>query len=80
MYQNDKQACCAGKNCEEPDNCSSKPCRNGATCTSIGNGYRCNCRPGFNGPNCNIDVNECHESWTNPCVHGRCINTYGGYK
>ncbi|XP_023340422.1 neurogenic locus Notch protein-like [Eurytemora carolleeae] len=68
-----------GKTCEEPDNCSSQPCRNGATCTSLGKGYRCSCKPGFNGPNCNIDVNECQDSWNN-CVHGRCINTYGSYK
>ena len=71
----------SGETCEEPDNCSTQPCRNGATCESLANGYRCTCQQGYNGPNCNIDVNECHDNWnSNPCLHGRCINTYGSYK
>ena len=33
------------------------------------NGYYCECLDGFNGTNCEIEVNECA---SNPCVHGMC--------
>ena len=69
-----------GVHCEDQDNCADKPCRNGATCTSLRGGYRCTCRDGFNGPNCNLNVNECHDTRQNPCQNGRCIDMYGGYK
>jgi Notch-like protein len=73
-----------GKHCNEPDNCASNPCRNGATCTSLRdrpNAYRCTCRQGYFGPDCNINVNECDAvTGKNPCKHGKCVDTYGGYK
>ena len=68
-----------GQFCKEKDHCADQPCRNGAQCTSLGNNYRCTCKTGFKGPNCNINVNECYDH-TNPCQHGRCQDTYGGYK
>ena len=40
-------------------------------------GYICNCTQGFNGKNCDQDINECE---TVPCQNGStCLNTYGGY-
>ena len=55
--------------------------RNGATCTSLQNSYRCTCRSGYIGPDCNINVNECDQlNFPNPCRHGKCVDTYGGYK
>ena len=74
-----------GRHCTEPDNCATNPCRNGANCTSLPdrpNAYRCTCREGYIGPDCNINVNECDElnGKPNPCQHGKCVDTYGGYK
>lgn len=73
-----------GRHCTEPDNCASNPCRNGATCTSLPdrpNAYRCTCRQGYIGPDCNINVNECDTlNGPNPCQHGKCVDTYGGFK
>ena len=31
----------------------------------------------FRGPDCRIDVNECHDS---PCYYGKCVNTRGSYR
>ena len=62
--------------CDEEDHCAGNPCHNG-DCISVGNSYRCNCHEGFNGPDCQIDINECRNF---PCANGRCENTYGSYK
>ena len=67
-----------GQLCKEKDHCAYLPCRNGGQCSSLGNNYRCTCKIGFKGPNCNINVNECYDH-ANPCQHGRCQDTYGGY-
>ena len=61
------------------DHCATNPCRNGAECVSLAESYRCKCKPGFKGPSCDLNINECYEL-TNPCQHGRCQDTYGGYK
>ena len=34
------------------DHCESNPCRNGATCTNEGDGFKCRCAPGFRGRTC----------------------------
>ena len=34
------------------DVCQQKPCLNGATCTVVGNGFECTCKPGFMGTLC----------------------------
>lgn len=71
-----------GPNCQQPDNCATQPCRNGATCHSTSNGYQCHCAPGFTGTTCSDDVNECHEiGHQRACNHkGVCINTFGSYR
>ena len=74
-----------GRHCTERDNCATNPCRNGANCTSLPDrpyAYICTCREGYMGPDCNINVNECNElnGKPNPCHHGKCFDTYGGYK
>lgn len=67
----------SGKFCELEDFCASKPCRNGATCNSLEDSYRCECAPGFVGLTCSEDVVECRDD---PCAHGSCKNTHGSYK
>ena len=35
------------------DEClTTRPCQNGATCVNLRGGYRCTCKAGFTGPNC----------------------------
>ena len=47
------------------------PCQNGATCRNDGRGgYTCSCPPGYEGTNCQSEVNEC---LPNPCQNqGTC--------
>lgn len=32
--------------------CSSKPCKNGGDCKNVGSSYKCKCKSGFSGRNC----------------------------
>ena len=32
--------------------CSNNPCKNGATCVNLQGSYRCDCKSGYNGNNC----------------------------
>jgi len=67
------------------DECESKPCQNGATCTNGKHwgdemekwSYDCICTPGFTGTNCETDIDECE---ANPCQNGAiCINKENSY-
>ncbi|XP_067043371.1 uncharacterized protein [Acropora muricata] len=59
----------------EPKN----PCKNGGICKPQGDSYYCQCKPGYQGRNCDKDVNECVPR--NPCKNGGvCANTMGSYK
>lgn len=51
-----------------------KPCKNGATCVDLKNGYHCLCKPGFKGKDCdqgdammksilNDEINIVHRSY-----------------
>ncbi|CAF0952593.1 unnamed protein product [Adineta ricciae] len=56
--------------------CSSRPCLHNATCeTLIGvnpaSAYRCHCRAGFTGRNCETSMIQMCEQVT--CVHGQCF-------
>lgn len=54
----------------EPHGCASQPCRHGALCVPQGPGpsdFRCYCVPGFQGPHCELDIDECA---SRPCRHG----------
>lgn len=48
------------------DQCYSSPCRNNATCRPFENGYRCECREGWRGADCEIALNAL------TCVPGYC--------
>ncbi|KAK6641634.1 hypothetical protein RUM44_013349 [Polyplax serrata] len=65
-----------GQFCELQDFCASTPCKNGAKCESLKTTYKCQCAPGIYGEDCSSDVNECT---SNPCLHGKCVNTFGSY-
>eukprot|EP01049_Picozoa_sp_SAG25_P012807 SAG25_NODE_1821_length_2292_cov_2.689922_2_plen_404_part_01 len=57
--------------------CTAGPCQNNGTCTMLSSFnttsgliesmYNCSCAPGYNGTNCQSDVNECDSS---PCRNG----------
>eukprot|EP00058_Branchiostoma_floridae_P005497 XP_002590985.1 hypothetical protein BRAFLDRAFT_69464 [Branchiostoma floridae] len=49
--------------CADFDECSSAPCRNGATCQDRVNSFTCQCAPGFTGTLCE-DIDECSSA---PC-------------
>jgi len=52
-------------------------CHNGGTCKDVGTSYRCQCRTGYEGSHCELDVDECASQ---PCRNGaRCHNLVGRY-
>lgn len=56
----------------EVDTCVSQPCMNGGTCVNTKESYRCDCAPGYNGVNCEKELNECLSS---PCYQSStCVN------
>lgn len=56
--------------------CLLHPCLNNGSCQDLFNHYSCNCAPGWQGENCQDDVNECISG---PCIHGTCKNLPGEY-
>ncbi|VFV30961.1 Hypothetical predicted protein [Lynx pardinus] len=65
----------------EPRGCASQPCHHGALCMPQGpdpDGFRCYCVPGFQGPRCELDIDECA---SRPCHHGAtCRNLADRYE
>ncbi len=46
-----------GTTCESENNCANEVCLNGGMCTDVTTGgVKCLCKPGFNGPNCELRV------------------------
>lgn len=78
-------ACVSGKCiCPEHATCSgaclSNPCKNNAICHNTApNEYYCQCQNGFNGTNCELDVDECAAK-SDICGHGICVNQIGSFK
>ncbi|XP_016036029.2 protein crumbs isoform X1 [Drosophila simulans] len=81
-----------GVHCDsDVDECLSFPCLNGATCHNklfffkFGkhrilrqiNAYECVCQPGYEGENCEVDIDECG---SNPCSNGStCIDRINNF-
>ena len=58
--------------CQEEVN----PCWKGQ-CFQHGSTYTCQCLPGYSGPNCNIDLDDCSSQ---PCgTHGSCTDLVDGF-
>ena len=54
------------------DECLQSPCQNGATCHDGIGKYTCACTEGFDGDECQNNIDECDKY--NPCKNGaRCI-------
>jgi len=61
-----------------PDHCANSPCQNEATCVNLQAGYRCDCKTGYSGDNCETDINECAPA---PCQNGgTCVDLVGSYR
>jgi hypothetical protein len=57
-----------GAKCEQPDPCSSNPCKNNGTCSQNKLTFNCHCSTGWTGNQCETEIcysNTCHG-------HGRC--------
>ncbi|XP_065110593.1 protocadherin Fat 1a isoform X2 [Paramisgurnus dabryanus] len=56
--------------------CSSNPCTNGGTCSSLPNGgYFCKCTAAFMGTHCEVSISPCA---SNPCLYGGTCVPRGG--
>lgn len=54
------------------------PCVNNATCVDLVGGYSCICGPGWNGTNCEMNIQECS---SDPCQNNAtCIGAIGSYQ
>ncbi|XP_062376385.1 protein eyes shut homolog [Sardina pilchardus] len=72
-----------GLNCEFLPCEASNPCENGAECVAAPQdrerfplGFQCLCQPGFAGPRCESNVDECASG---PCIHGFCYDVVDGF-
>ncbi|XP_053380894.1 uncharacterized protein LOC123563563, partial [Mercenaria mercenaria] len=55
------------------------PCENGAMCSVTSNGYQCTCKPGYGGPRCEQEINECEENNVRCPGGGRCLDALNKY-
>ncbi|XP_078610821.1 uncharacterized protein LOC144881543 [Branchiostoma floridae x Branchiostoma japonicum] len=55
--------------------CGRSPCAHG-TCTDDTGGYTCSCENGWEGTNCDQNIDECASF---PCAHGACDDTIGSF-
>ncbi|KAI1724308.1 EGF-like domain-containing protein [Ditylenchus destructor] len=68
-----------GELCEHSNPCygENNKCKHGSCSSDPEHGtYTCNCDSGYNGTNCDQDINECEH---NPCFDGKCINIEGSF-
>ena len=60
----------------EIDECQSNPCKNNGTCIDLIGSFNCNCTAGFNGTQCENNIDDCpsHGCFNGTCVDG--INSF----
>ncbi|XP_025019229.1 protein crumbs homolog 2 [Python bivittatus] len=63
--------------CQGADVCSSNPCHHAGSCLDLFNAFSCACRPGWEGPLCETNVDDCKSS---PCLHGECVDQEGDFQ
>ncbi|XP_078700873.1 uncharacterized protein LOC144927365 [Branchiostoma floridae x Branchiostoma belcheri] len=56
--------------------CISDPCQNGATCVDRTDRYVCQCAPGWEGTNCDINIDECASG---PCQNNATCHDWVNY-
>ncbi|XP_076452127.1 uncharacterized protein LOC143287751 [Babylonia areolata] len=70
-----------GDRCERQvqDGCSTFPCGGNSTCRPVNDYHRqCDCFPGFTGPLCDTEINECEPE---PCLNGgKCVDKVDGFE
>ncbi|PVD35905.1 hypothetical protein C0Q70_02874 [Pomacea canaliculata] len=81
LLNDDKKTCrmCAagnyGQNCSSNCTCDAQ---NTVNCSNVDG--TCTCKTGWNGTNCDIDIDECAQSLPTSCVaNSTCSNTNGSY-
>ncbi len=53
------------------------PCEHGGRCLNTKGSFQCKCLQGYEGPRCEMDVNECK---SNPCQNdATCLDQIGGF-
>lgn len=70
-----------GPDCgQRGDPCLASPCLNGASCLARDRDpwFECACAPGFGGPTCNLDVDECQGVVCPASM--RCVDRVNGYE
>ncbi|MBN3307147.1 CRUM1 protein, partial [Amia calva] len=63
--------------CAGADVCAVEPCLNGGRCEDLFNLFNCTCSPGWTGPRCEINIDNCA---SNPCIHGNCSHKTSSYE
>ncbi|XP_030833083.1 leishmanolysin-like peptidase [Strongylocentrotus purpuratus] len=70
----------SGRLCADINECISQPCSNGGTCRNLKDRFICECAPGYEGQNCEIDQNECISAELNDCSPvAACTNEPGTF-
>lgn len=55
----------------EIDECQSNPCKNNGTCIDLIGSFNCNCTAGFNGTQCENNIDDCP---SHGCNNGTCVD------
>uniref|UniRef100_A0A8D0DMD4 Crumbs cell polarity complex component 2 n=1 Tax=Salvator merianae TaxID=96440 RepID=A0A8D0DMD4_SALMN len=63
--------------CQGADICASGPCLHGGSCQDLFNAFSCACSPGWEGPVCEANIDDCRP---NPCVHGACMDEVADFQ
>ncbi|XP_053137987.1 protein crumbs homolog 2 isoform X2 [Hemicordylus capensis] len=63
--------------CQGADVCASSPCQHAGACQDLFNAFRCACGPGWEGPRCEANIDDCK---ARPCVHGSCVDEVADFQ